>query len=351
MNIRLLQSTEELCLYDQWIKQHPQGTLWQSLEWKMYQEALGRAVRIYAAMNGDAINASALVVIDRTVGGFSTWDCAKGPIGSSDTLVRKITEDATKERCLSLYLSPSDPLTSTNAHHVVRTSGRCEQSPATRIIDLTLSEDDILAQMHQKGRYNIKVARKHGVSVKEGRAADMDAFYALLQSTSKRDSFGIAPKSHYVRFLETLQNSFFLLAMHEEKIVAGLLGVMWNKTGFYYYGASDHARRSLMAPYLLQWEAMKKCKSAGCSEYDLLGIAPPEKVISGQWSVDSDIKASLNSNHLPLTTHHSSSHPWSGISDFKAKFGGRVIEYPPEQEIVLRPIMKGLLKMKRRMLG
>jgi lipid II:glycine glycyltransferase (peptidoglycan interpeptide bridge formation enzyme) len=44
-------------------------------------------------------------------------------------------------------------------------------------------------------------------------------------------------------------------------------------------------------------------------------------------------------------------HPWQGISQFKARFGGRVILYPPEQTIVLRPVMKTMLGLKRKVLG
>lgn len=325
-----LTTESELTAYDAWVKAHPQGNLWQSLEWKKYQEALGREVRIY----GDEVQGtrykfqgSALVVIDRTSFGLSTWDISRGPLGDSrlktqELLLETIVNDAKKDRCLSLFLSPSIPLMSCVLRLV--SSSRHIQSPATRIIDLTLDEEGILTQMHQKGRYNIKVAQRHGVTIRKGTADDINAFYNLLQSTSQRDVFHISQKSHYARFLTDLESSFFLMAMHDEKPVAGLLGVLWNGTGFYYYGASDHAQRALMAPYLLQWESMKYCKAQGCNNYDLLGIAPPG---SGE------------------------DHQWGGISGFKEKFGGMVVTYPPEQQIVLQPVMNGLLQIKRKLLG
>jgi lipid II:glycine glycyltransferase (peptidoglycan interpeptide bridge formation enzyme) len=94
--------------------------------------------------------------------------------------------------------------------------------------------------------------------------------------------------------------------------------------GYYYYGASSYTHRALMAPYALQWAAMRYYKARGCATYDLLGIAPPDAPPD---------------------------HPWQGISAFKEKFGGEVVMYPPEQEIVLRPIANWMLQWKRRILG
>src|SRR3989339_2049719 len=81
MEVRQCSSGGELSSYDAWLKAHPHGSLWQSLEWKRYQETLGRETRIYALMEGRQILASALVIIDRTAFGFSTWDIPRGPLG------------------------------------------------------------------------------------------------------------------------------------------------------------------------------------------------------------------------------------------------------------------------------
>ena len=93
-----------------------------------------------------------------------------------------------------------------------------------------------------------------------------------------------------------------------------------------------------MAPYLLQWEAIKYCKAKGCRTYDFLGIAPLSPS-----PPEGEGRASQ--------AREGEGHPWQGISDFKAKFGGTVLTYPPEQEVTLRPVMKGLLEMKRYFFG
>lgn len=329
MDIRVLTSADDLAAWDAFVKAHPRGSLWQSMEWKGYQEALGRQTRVYGAFDGPRMAGCALVAIDRTAGGLCTWDIAKGPLTAGDEgamhpLLVRIVEDAEADKAMVLYFSPSDGATVEVGHCSMRDSDRCEQSPATRIVDLAKTHEEILAQMHQKGRYNIKIAQRDGVTVRPGTTADIDAFYDILRATGARDVFTISPKSHYARFLTNLPDSFFLIAEHEGTPVAGFIGVCWNGTGYYYYGASDHAKRALMAPYLLQWEAMKLCKGRGCTRYDLLGIAP---VGAGP------------------------DHPWSGISSFKEKFGGTVVEYAQEQQVMIRPLLWNILKLKRRILG
>ena len=219
---------------------------------------------------------------------------------------------------MQLLLSPAEPLPFSG--NGWRESKRHVYPEASLLIDLTKSEEEILKQMHPKGRYNIGVAKKHGVEIVEGTTDDIDAFYELLTKTGSRDNFIILQKSQYRRFLESLSGSHLLLAKHEGRAIAGLLNVRWKGTELYYYGASSYEHRHLMAPYLLQWEAMRRAKAAGCQTYDLLGIMPPD-------APEND--------------------PWRGITDFKRKFGGRLVTYPKEQVLVLKPLLKKALDMKR----
>ncbi len=335
MAIRQLTTGEELRRYEEWVSSHPQGTLWQSLGWKRSQEALGREVKVYADEEGGAIRASALVVIDRTTGGLSTWEVPRGPIWVSSVelrvsgLLEAILKDAKNDRCLSVFLSPIEPIPR-HSSLVTRHSRRHVHPEATRIIDLTTSEEEMLAGMKQKGRYNIRLAEKNGVRVKQ--SADVDAFARLMDETAVRDGFRPSGSKNYRGFLQNAPGAFLLLAYgpgnvgqgnDAPKPVAGLIGAIWGTQGIYYYGASSYQHRELMAPYALQWAAMRHCKAAGCTSYDLFGVAPEGRI----------------------------EHPWAGVSEFKAKFGGTYVEYPPEQEIVLRPMAKRLLQMKRRILG
>ncbi len=292
--------------------------MWQSLEWKEYQEALGRQTRLYGVLENDEIVASALVVIDRTSFGLSAWDIPRGPIGDGAPLLGTIVGDAKKDACLALTYSPLEPIMIAGS----TVSGRHEQPEATRIVDISKDDESILAQMHQKGRYNIKVAQKNGVSVRQSQ--EIQAYYDLMKQTGERDRFGIKPLSHYKAFLERLPGTFLLLAYKDETPIAGLLGCIYGNAGIYYYGASSHEYRAFMAPYLLQWEAIHYCKKQGCTSYDLLGVAPEGS---------------------------SEGHPWAGISGFKEKFGGAFVTYPPERQIILKSFILKLLQFKRKLLG
>lgn len=335
MSIRLLSTPDDLARYDAWVRMHPEGSLWQSLAWKQYQEALGRDVRVYVDEAGERILASAAVVIDRTAWNLSTWEVPRGPLWSAaassgpEEILDQITQDARKDRCITLYCSPLQALETYGKKFEV--SHRHIQPTATRIIDLTVSEEEILAQMKPKGRYNIGVAERHGVRVEA--STDVTAFHALMVKTAMRDTFRPLPLEIYRTFLHQVTGAFLLLAHHPEtaEAVAGIIGVQWPAdtaapslrapTGIYYYGASQYEHRALMAPYLLQWHAMRRCKAAGCASYDLLGVAPP----------DADRE-----------------HPWQGVSTFKEKFGGGVVVYPAEVRLTLKPITQRLLALKRR---
>lgn len=318
VDIRLLASPADYDSYHRWIASHPQSTLWQSLEWKEYQESLGRATRLYAATENDRIIASALVVIDRTSFGLSAWDIPRGPVGDGAELLETIVADAKKDGCLALTYSPIRSIAIKGSI----ASPRHEQPEATRIVDISKDDETILARMHQKGRYNIKVAQKNGITVRLSR--EIQAYYDLMKQTGERDRFGIKPLKHYKAFLEHLSGTFLLLAYKDETPVAGLLGCVHGTTGIYYYGASSYEHRALMAPYLLQWEAMQYCRKQGCLSYDLLGVAPEG---SG------------------------ADHPWAGISSFKEKFGGAFVSYQQERQIVLKPLASKLIQLKRKILG
>jgi len=342
--VRQLSTAADLAIYDQWVRGHPHGTLWQSVAWKRFQEALWRETRVYAEEEGGRIAASALIVIDKTAFGLSTWDIPRGPLRAGSgkreagSPLDQILVDAKDNNAISLFLSPLEPLPASGFQ--LPASKRFEQPEATRLIDLTLSDEALLLEMKPKGRYNIRVAQKHGIEVTG--STDVDAFYALLQETAERDRYRIHPKQYYETFLHGLEGSFLLLAFEsaapQRGPIAGLLGVIWNGTGIYYYGASSYASRALMAPYLLQWEAMRRCREWGCRTYDLLGVAPPPRTSS----------VGLRPARCAGGQNR---HPWAGVSAFKEKFGGSVLSYLPEQEIRLKPVTAALLGLKRRLIG
>ncbi|MDD5213224.1 MAG: peptidoglycan bridge formation glycyltransferase FemA/FemB family protein [Candidatus Gracilibacteria bacterium] len=154
-------------------------------------------------------------------------------------------------------------------------------TPYTALIDLTKTEEEILAQMKPKGRYNIKVAEKNEIVVKNAEITDenISVFYDLMMETTSRDSFNGNSLEFYKRFLNASDNNLLFIAYKGEVPVAAGIFVYFGELATYYYGASssDKAYRNLMSPYLLQWNAIKEGKFRGCKLYDFLGIASPNE--------------------------------------------------------------------------
>ncbi len=147
------------------------------------------------------------------------------------------------------------------------------------IIDLSKSEQDILWEMKPKGRYNIRLAKRKEVKVKivEKTKENIKIFYNLMKETTKRDNFFWNTLIYYDFFLKSIKNSELIFAYKEDKVISSWIFVFDKEVSIYYYGASSSNKkyRNLMAPYLLQWEAIKLAKQKGSKIYDFLWIANP----------------------------------------------------------------------------
>jgi lipid II:glycine glycyltransferase (peptidoglycan interpeptide bridge formation enzyme) len=153
----------------------------------------------------------------------------------------------------------------------------------TLLLDLTRSEEELLAAMKQKTRYNVRLAARRGVRVRPGSGADLDLFYRLYAETAQRDGFIIRPPDYYRdawgRFMDEGPGraaAHLLLAEAEGEVVAGLILFLFGPTAWYMYGASSDRHRELMPNHLLQWEAIRLARSLGCILYDLWGA--PERL-------------------------------------------------------------------------
>ena len=172
-------------------------------------------------------------------------------------------------------------------------------TPYTAVIDLNQTEEEILAKMKPKGRYNIKVALKKWVEVKEVEKTDenIKKYYDLMQQTTSRDNFNWNSMDYYKTFLNSLNNSKLLLAYVWEKVIAWWIFTFDKDISIYYYWAStsDKEYRNMMAPYLLQWEAIKIAKGIWSSLYDFLWVATPWDENSELiWVTDFKLKLTKN---------------------------------------------------------
>jgi len=166
------------------------------------------------------------------------------------------------------------------------------------LIDLRPSEDELLARMKQKTRYNVRLAEKKGVIVRAGTTADLAALYRMYAETSVRDGFVIRDEGYYQTVWQTFMSNVKspisnlqspitipLIAEVDGEPVAGLFLFMFAGRAYYVYGMSRDSHREKMPTYLLQWEAMKRAKSAGCAVYDLWGAPETFDESDSMWGV------------------------------------------------------------------
>jgi lipid II:glycine glycyltransferase (peptidoglycan interpeptide bridge formation enzyme) len=152
------------------------------------------------------------------------------------------------------------------------------QPPRTLVIDLREGEEEILARMKQKTRYNIRLAARKGISIQPW--TDLDAFHRMMRLTGDRDQFGVHAAEYYRRAYELFhpaRTAELLMAAYEGKPLAALMVFAHGQRAWYVYGASTDEERGRMPTYLLQWEAMRWAKSRGCLEYDLWGVPDEEE--------------------------------------------------------------------------
>jgi peptidoglycan pentaglycine glycine transferase (the first glycine) len=168
----------------------------------------------------------------------------------------------------------------------------------TATIDLQPTEDEMLARMKQKTRYNLRLAEKKGVAVRVGTTDDLSMLYKMYAETSVRDGFAIRDEGYYQTVWQTFMSNmassitnhqlpiaFPIIAEVNHEPVAGLFLFLFAGRAYYVYGMSRDAHREKMPTYLLQWEAMKRAKSAGCTFYDLWGAPETFDESDSMWGV------------------------------------------------------------------
>jgi peptidoglycan pentaglycine glycine transferase (the first glycine) len=155
-------------------------------------------------------------------------------------------------------------------------------------IDLSHSDDELLATMKQKTRYNIRLAEKKGVKVRQGTTNDFNLLYGMYAETSVRDGFIIRTKEYYFSLWRTFLNAGMAIPLIAEingEPVSSLFLFYNYQKSYYLYGMSRDIHREMMPNYLLQWEAIKLSKLLCCGIYDLWGAPNVLNSADRMWGV------------------------------------------------------------------
>jgi len=269
---------------DDFLKRQKHSQFLQSFYWGEFQKKAGFNVLRYGIEIDKKIVAVASLIKKKLFGGFNYFYAPGGPVFGVEVIdlkiedifnflfseIEKITK---KERCVFLRLE-SQYLISDSRFLLQKT---IDLQPAkTLILDLKRTEDELMSDMHQKTRYNIRLAIKKGVSVIEGGVEEFEEFWKLMKETNTRDGFRLHDKDYYRKMLDERGGSSLVikmyLAKYEGKILSANILSFFGDTVTYLHGASSNENRSVMAPYLLQWEVIKDAKNKNYRYYDFFGI-------------------------------------------------------------------------------
>ena len=299
----------------------------QAWEWGEFREKTGVGVVRLGVFEGKKLTAGwqltihRLPKVDWTVGYFP-----KGPKPTRQ-MMRALTRIGRERRCLFVKLEPNvgwpvdDPKKEEEekkladwlkAHGCQR--GRPLFTKYTFQVDLTKSEEELLAKMHPKTRYNIRLAERKGVKVVEDSTEKgFEEYLRLREETLKRQGFYDHTEEYKRLMWETLRPAgiaHLLKAVFRGKTLAAWIVFLFGEAIYYPYGASTREHREVMASNLLMWEIIRWGKRQGAKVFDMWGSLGPQP----------DPKD-----------------PWFGFHRFKQGYGGKLIEFVGSFDLVLEP--------------
>ncbi len=196
------------------------------------------------------------------------------------------------------------------------------------VMDIVRSEEEMLSAMKPKTRYNIRLAEKKGVQIVVSKEQKYrDQFFELVQTTALRAGIRSHQKEHYEKMLESLGETVQLYnAVYEGQVIAANLMIFMGDGAIYLHGGSDNEHRNVMAPFLLQWQAICDAKEKGCKWYDFGGVA-----------ISNEHDGAKEQKHLE----------WAGITKFKQGFclGTESIKFSGTYDVILDPLHYGLYRV------
>jgi lipid II:glycine glycyltransferase (peptidoglycan interpeptide bridge formation enzyme) len=302
----------------------PDGDFLQSPEWRKFQEIVGRKT---FSISSDNFQANIVEHALPMVGKY--FYIPRGPIVSdqepvnSEQEIKKLIELAKENNAGWIRIEPAtdeilEAFRSNTGYKIVK-APHDMQPRELFIIDITKPEEQLLSEMKSKTRYNIRVAQKHGVSIKVAKSY-ISEFLRLVNVTSCRNKITCHQESYYQKMLEVIPEDILKLyvAEYDGKVIVANLVVLYGQTCTYLHGASDDEYRNVMAPFLLQWQQIKDAASAGYEKYDFGGVKIRSK--------KQEVRNKKNS--------------WEGITRFKTGFSPdtRPTEFPGCYDIVINPV-------------
>lgn len=317
---------------NEFILSQPTASGWflQSAEWGKLMQAENHEVEMIGFYEqADLVGVCQIIFYKLPLG--KKWAYVpKGPITKNDFEIEVIKNLVAYLRDLAIaYLKIEPPINKSELTLIANGFKKTKdvQTRQTSILDLSQETETLLANMHQKTRYNIRLSEKKDLVWRFDKAVDFEDFWQILKQTSAKDGFKLHSKSHYKNLLDlfgghdlTPSNLAVRLASvsSDGQILGAIMTVWFGDTVTYLHGGLLNIKRELMANYYLHWQIILKAKELGYKKYDWWGVA-----LTGE-------------------SHHPS---WYGFSRFKLGFGGEVRSHLGAYDYVYSQVWYWLFKV------
>ena len=323
MNFNVIDQPSDDPAWDAFLAAQPTGHHLQSSLWGQLKSKFGwQVIRILADEAGQIVGGAQLLTRPVMLG-LNVGYISKGPVVAPgradvmDALMNQIERVARAHHLLVLSIQPpaDEPLyMSPLQERHFEPSSFYVVPPTTVLVDLQKSEQDILGQMKQKTRYNIRLAARKGVVIREGTESDLSVFFQLTEITGSRSSdytyFDLPYYQEAWRQFEPRGMLKLWLAYCGDEPVGSLIAIAFGQWSVYKWGASSNAHREKMPNNLLQWTAIQWSREKQCRYYDLGGISP---------GVADALRRGENAREIDSAG--------AGVADFKLGFG-QVVSFP-----------------------
>lgn len=290
MSILNKENKEEVKKYKEFVDNFSSTSLMQSMNWADVKKGW-ESEYVYLEEDGKIVMAMSLV-IRKIIGSKSMIYAPRGPVGDVYDIqkVKKITEEVDKiakkynafvfrfdperyydEKLEEMYVKEGYKVRN-------RKFGKNEliQPRYNMILNISgKTEEEVFKGYSEKTRYNVRVAKRKGVTVRYSRdVEDLKTFYNLYVVTGIRDKIASRPYDYFERMLNTFDENHMriYIAEFEGEALSAAIAINYGKKTFYLYGASSNEKRNLMPNYLMQQEMIEWAIETGCDLYDFGGV-------------------------------------------------------------------------------
>lgn len=315
---------------EHFLEQFPLGSFLQSRFWAHFLDLQGKKNWQLNVYSDQRVVAHCLLYSTNLFFGKSYLYAPKGPLISPEldgearkealelilSQIRDITIATRRREEIFCRLEPNlPPPTLQEIPHKVSSP---VQPAATSYLSLERVPDELLASFKEKTRYNIRLAQRKGLEICWSQSEnDLKHFFSVINKTSGRQKIKTHDRRHYQLLLRAGQRYkcvWLQWTSFENKPIAANLYVTTPSTMTYLHGGFDYHYRDVMAPYLLQWQAILKAKEWGLQYYDFWGVEPKD----------------------------GSKPSWAGFSRFKRGFCGREVSSPGAFDFIYNPFWHNL---------